>query len=527
MELRESLQVVWKHLWLIILATILVAGMTYGITIRMKPIYSATATLEIDLGSDPRNDPLGAATASQRLAATYVEQLTAPVLLRQVSAAVNVPLSPGQLNSMITAQQVRDTQLIDVVVESEDPVLASDIANNVAEVFIDQERGKQQARYQNGKHDLDQQIAALEASIETTQRAISSLGVLAGPGGSNAVRSVPNLNLSEFSLVELAQLQTHLSNDQTRYTILLTSAEDFRLAAARYSNNVALFSPAEPPHTPVRPRVMLNMLLGVISGLVLGGSAAFLVDYLDDSIQTSDSVAAALGISTLASIARIKHVRKPKDALVKADDRRVAAVEGYRTLRTNLEYSGLGNSHNCVLVTSARQAEGKSTTLCNLGTLMAQAGRHVILVDADLRAPSLHKLFDLNGASGLGTVLRQESTLQSSLQPTTIDNLWVLPCGPVQVNPAELLASPQLARVIYELKAMADIVLMDSPPLLAVSDASLLASKADGVVLVVDSRTARRRPLLQAKAALDRVGAHVLGAVLNRQPVNGTGYYYS
>ena len=204
----------------------------------------------------------------------------------------------------------------------------------------------------------------------------------------------------------------------------------------------------------------------------------------------------------------------------------MAAVEAYRTLRTNLQFGGLSESHHSLLVTSAGVGEGKSLTLSNLGIALAQTGKRVILVDADLRRPSLHRFFNADAGQGLTTVLQNGATLESTVRPTSVENLLVLPAGPLPPNTAELLASERMSDLLAELKERADVVLLDSPPVLAVSDASLLAGKVDGVLVVIDTRQTRREALWRTKEALDEVGARIMGAVLNRARADERHTYY-
>lgn len=518
MELRQFLAVIWKRLWLILLATVLVAGMTYYLSITMTPVYQATTTLHIDVGADPRSDPYSSLVVSERSAKTYVEQMKAPVLLDQVVVSLGLPLTSKELLGMITVEQIRDTQLIRISVEDTIPARAREIANKMAEVFIQQNVAKQEARFEAGKIELDQQIAELEKSIEDTQTAIVSLGDPTDP---------KNINMPEYVRLELTRLQNRLSTDQTRLIILLKSREDFRLAAARYTDNITIFSPAELPTTPVKPRTMLNTLLGLISGVVLGLSTAFLIEYLDDTLKTAEDVTRELGLTTLGNVSRIRGVKKLSDGLVTRLRHRSPAVEAYRVLRTNMQFSSLENPSGTVLITSPGPKEGKTTTLANLGVVVAQAGRRTILVDTDLRRPTLHQFFALPRGPGLTDLLLQDDPdIEGALLQTEVEGLEVLPSGPIPPNPSELLGSQRMTHLIESLKERAEMVLFDSPPVLAVTDATLLATKVAGVLLVVEAGTTRSETGRRAKEALTKVEANILGVVLNRQKAGRSDYYY-
>lgn len=518
MELRQFFAVILRRLWLIILAIALVGGMTYYLSISMTPIYSASATLQIDYGADPRADPYTSVVTSERSAKTYVEMMKSPTLLQEVITALALPFSTAQLQSAINVQQVRDTQLIRVSVEDSDPARAAAIANTIANTLIQKIESSQQGRYEQAQAELDEKIAALEKSIEETQIAITSLGDPLDP---------ENINMPEFVRLEQTRLQSALARDQTLYVILLRSAEDFRLAAARYEENITVFSLAGVPTAPVKPRTLLNTMLGLISGTVLGVSTAFLLEYLDDTIKTAEDVTNLLDLATLGNVMRIPGIKEPRDGLTALTQSRSPLVEAYRVLRTNVQFSLVGNPSATILITSARPQAGKTTTLANLGVVTAQAGKRVILADADFRRPTLHEFFQLPREPGFTDLLLQEDPdVEEFLRPTEVEGLSILPSGSSPPNPSELLASPRVDQVIEDLKERADIVLFDSPPVLAVTDATVLATRVGGVLLVIDAGTTRSDTGRQGKEALAQVEANILGAVLNRQKPGGRGYYY-
>jgi capsular exopolysaccharide synthesis family protein len=204
-------------------------------------------------------------------------------------------------------------------------------------------------------------------------------------------------------------------------------------------------------------------------------------------------------------------------------------AEAYRSLRTNLEFSSLDRPLRTLIVTSAAPEEGKSTTLANLAVTMAQAGKRVILADADLRRPVQHKLFGLHDAPGLtNLVIDGDASREPPLQPTGVPNLQLLASGPLPPNPSELLSSRRMTEIIAGLAERADVVLFDAPPVIAVTDAAVLASRVDGVLLVIYAGKTRREYVEKARALLDKVNAHVVGAVLtNVRPDASLQYYYA
>jgi protein-tyrosine kinase len=215
--------------------------------------------------------------------------------------------------------------------------------------------------------------------------------------------------------------------------------------------------------------------------------------------------------------------------LVTISNPRSPAAEAYRTLRTNLEFSGLDKPLRSMVVTSAGPDEGKSTTLANLAVALAQAGKRVILVDCDLRRPSLHQIFNVRNNLGVTDLMRDEALMANPpLQDMPVANLKLLTSGQLPPNPAELLGSRRMSEIIACLLGQADVVLFDAPPIIAVTDAALLSAKVDGVLLVIGAGKTKREHARKAKALLDKVNARLVGTVLNNVKLDTSmQYYYS
>jgi non-specific protein-tyrosine kinase len=213
--------------------------------------------------------------------------------------------------------------------------------------------------------------------------------------------------------------------------------------------------------------------------------------------------------------------------LITLNDPRSEAAEAFRSLRTNLMFSSVEEPLHTLLVTSAAQSDGKSSIIANLAVTFAQGGNKTILVDADLRRPSQHEIWGISNERGLTTMMLEESAMSTPpLAQTAIENLQILPSGPLPPNPADVLSSQRMMGVIGVLKARANYVLFDSPPVLAATDAALLGSKLDGVLLVVRAGHTRREQTARARQALDRVHVRVVGAVLSNAPRENAGRIY-
>ncbi len=507
MELRQYLSIIWKWLWLVILGMLLAGGTAYWVSLNLPPVYRASTTLMINEGRSPGATDYTSVLTSERLAQTYAELLTKRPVVDEVIRRLNL----SELKSNVTVHPVRDTQLIELSVEDSDPVLAAQVANALPQVFIEQNEARQAARFADSKASLNQEMSRLSQDIQNIEQMIAALQA-AGEGANQA---------------ELIRLQNTLSQMRNSYSALLSSFEAVRMAEAQSTDTILVAEPAEVPLYPVGPRPLFNTLLAVVMGSVLTLGMAFLIEYLDDTVKNPEDVESAVGVSTLGAIARINTSANGRQ-LIAAVHPKSPISEAYRVLRTNIKFSSFDRPLGTLLVTSANPLEGKSVTVANLGVVIAQAGLSVIIVDTDLRRPVLHEIFELPNTVGLTNVLlHQDPVPDRHLQPTRTSNLQVLTSGPLPPNPSELLGSARMRRLIQHLRERADIVIFDSPPMLAVTDAAVLASMLDGALLVIEAGSTRRELIRRAKENLDKVGANILGVALNKLSANkAAGYYY-
>jgi succinoglycan biosynthesis transport protein ExoP len=521
MELRQYFAVVRKYLWLILLTTLLATGSAFYASYTALPIYRATTTLEIDLGTNPLSDPYAVSNVRtvESVAEIFAARIQFPLFIQQVKDRLALQMSVDTIKDMIGVQQVGSTQLIDVSAESNDPALAQALADTVARVLVEQERGQQQARFQASLDELEAQVQTLESAIAETQ---AQLFVLGDPEDPTA----------ELVRLERARLESQLTRDQTRLVVLLTSAEEFRLAMARYTDNITIYAPAQLPAAPVGSRLVQNTFLGGVTGMMIGLGLAFLLEYLDDTIRSPEDVKRSLPVGVLGALPVLKeHSRKEAEggvSLVVAEHPLQPMSEAFRNLRTSVEFSSLDRPARTLLVTSPLPSEGKTFISANLAGVIAQGGKSVVLVDADLRHPRIHRTFGLSREPGLSGALLSPEQRTQALRPTEIEGLRVVTSGASPPNPAEMLASERMQDfVTWLLEEMgADVVVFDSPPVLAVTDAAVLSTLVDGTVLVFDCGETRRPAAVQTLERLAGVGASVLGVVLNNLSPSGDGYYY-
>lgn len=223
---------------------------------------------------------------------------------------------------------------------------------------------------------------------------------------------------------------------------------------------------------------------------------------------------------------RKRKVTELKRSLITNKDPKSPISEQYRTIRTNIQFSSVDQEIRSIVVTSSGPGEGKSTTIANLAVVFAQQGKKVLLVDTDLRKPTVHYTFNLTNTFGLTNILTRQSTLYDVVSESIEKNLYVLPSGPIPPNPAELLGSKAMDQFMEEVSELYDIILFDSPPILAVTDAQVLARKCDGVILVVSSGNTDQEQVVKAKELLVSAKSHILGVVLNNKKVQNSNYYY-
>lgn len=271
-------------------------------------------------------------------------------------------------------------------------------------------------------------------------------------------------------------------------------------------------------NSPVSPNVTLNLVLGAVVGLIFGVGIAFFLEYLDTSVKSLEDVERYLQVPVLAVI--------PKDVGVLHKQSGMSPdAEAYRILRTNIEFNRKNPEDNAITVVSGGAGEGKSTTLVNLAYICAQGGYTTLMIDADLRRPRLHTFFDINNSVGLTNYLTTELMLEDVILQTPVDNLYFMPSGILPADAAGILNSRRMSELIQDVKQRFDLVLVDSPPILGVSDASVLASEVDLTMLVVQHRKLPRNMLLRVKQAVENVGGNVIGVVLNNVDVRSDSQY--
>jgi capsular exopolysaccharide synthesis family protein len=318
-------------------------------------------------------------------------------------------------------------------------------------------------------------------------------------------------------------LQRELDTTRTLYEGLLQRYKEVGVTGGVTANNISIVDIAAPPQKPSKPGMVLNMALAALLGLGLGALAALVLEALDETLATPDDVEKKLGFPVLGVVPLLEKGETPLDALA---DIRSGFSEAYYSLRTALQFSTPDGAPSSLLVTSARPAEGKSTTAYAIALNLARVGKRVLLVDGDLRNPSMHRVVGVENERGMSNLLSGSADLAGVVQPTRQENLFFISCGPLPPNPAELWGGDRLRQFLAETRNNFDHVIIDGPPVLGFADSPMLAAAVSGVLFALESRGTRRG---QARGALKRlqVGrAHLLGAVLTKFSTKSAAYGY-
>jgi capsular exopolysaccharide synthesis family protein len=360
--------------------------------------------------------------------------------------------------------------------------------------------------------------ALTEAEAESLSQAARIQGISeAIARQQNLLRALPDQQY------ELARLQRNVQIAEKTYLALQERYQSLRIAEESTLANAQIIEWARTPEHPVSPKKKLNLVLGLLVGVMLGVGLAALQEALDDKLHDTEDVERLLGLPLLGLVGRIP---EPSERSLRLAGPSSRIAEAFRLVRSNVKFLAVDRPLRSVMVTSATTGEGKSTTAANLAVAMAQDGRRVVLVDGDLRRPTVHKHFDLPNDTGLTNVIAAGASLADTLVTIPDSGLSVLPSGPIPPNPAELLDSGKFGDLLGDLARRYDMVVFDAPPVLGMADAAVLGAHADGVVMVIAAGEVEKSAVSRALQMLRQARANVLGAVLNKHTGHDGGYYY-
>jgi polysaccharide biosynthesis transport protein len=501
--LRDYLQVIRRRKWVILLAVVAAPLVSVLLAMRQQPLYAASADVLLSRQSlantlDGTQDPT-AYLQAERFAQTQVDLAGAPDIAQRTLLALALPdRTAAEILAEIKVTARANADMIDFRAVDPSPSLAQRIATAYAQQYIDY-------KAEIDSLPLKRAEAEVQRHLDTLERAGDS---------SSAFHK---------SLVDKLQ-------DLKTREALLTPA-----ILARPAND----------GVKVQPRPMKSAVIGLVLGLLGGLGLAFLWEALDTRVRTAESVSEQLGLSLLARLPTPGRKYAGTGKLLMLEEPNDDQAEAFRMLRTNLEFANLDRGARTIMVTSAVAGEGKSTTVANLAAALARGGRHVVLVDLDLRKPSLHKFFDLGGKPGLTNVALGRARLEEALVQVPISDgssnlarlnggsgrvpgtLEVLGTGPLPPNPGEFVGTRALQDVLASLTSRAHLVLIDAPPLLSLGDALALTAKVDALFVVSRLKVVRRQLIDELKRVLETCRAHKLGFVVtgaNADSAYGYGY---
>jgi capsular exopolysaccharide synthesis family protein len=501
LTLGDYLRVVRRRGWIIVLATFALTAAGFAASHEQRAGYTASA--DVLLSRQIQTSLSGGSFDPSRVAETQASVAGVPRVAAAVLKAARVKtLTPEQFlaQSWVAAQP--GTDLLRFSVTNANPALAVRLATEYAK------------QYMVYRHVLD------TAALVQARKALET---------------------------QIAQLEKSGQWSAPLYSTLVGKDQELRTAEALQSGNTSLIRPAEGATRAVAPKPIRNAVLGFGIGLVLGTILAFVLEALDSRVRSAEEISEALGLPLLARVPRPQRRRRPEGQLVMLSEPSSPQAEAFRVLRTNLELMNLDRAVRSVMVTSAVESEGKSTTVANLAVALARSGARVTLVDFDLRQPSLHHFFGIDREPGLTDVARGHIELDEALVPIALTDapshadgsnghgtrvmgfLDVLPSGQIPPDPGEVVAARVIDDILERLRERADLVLMDSPPLLQVGDALALSAKADALVVVTRLNLARRGVLNELHRVLRSSPAAKLGFVLagaKRDDAARRGYSY-
>ena len=353
--------------------------------------------------------------------------------------------------------------------------------------------------------------AVLSTNLELVKRQVERMGTMVASRKEDTI---------ELSLKQNRYNQAKESYEQSRFMLrdMKKQQQEARVLLKMPRDPITLHEKPKKAREPVFPNFTMNLLLGAGVGLIFGVGIAFLLEHLDTSVKSLEDVERYLQVPVLAVI--------PKDVgILHKQSGMSPDAEAYRILRTNIEFNRKNPDDNSITVVSGGAGEGKSTTLVNLAYVCAQGGYTTLMIDADLRRPRLHTFFDINNSVGLTNYLTTDLALEDVILQTPVDNLYFLPSGILPADAAGILNSRRMSELIQDVKQRFDLVLVDSPPILGVSDAAVLASEVDLTMVVVQHRKLPRNMLMRVKQAVENVGGQVIGVVLNNVDVRSDSQY--
>ncbi len=498
--------------WLLLLAPLVAGTVAFIQVSRQQELYRASSTVEIN---PPTQGTDTYTYYDSSIVATYQQLITTSGVLDPVIDNLKLPLSEAELRAKITTEPIASTRLMRIAVSDPNPETAATLANEIAAEFQSFARARTIERASPYKQALNQQISSTQAKIGTTQQLIDNLV---------ASEDVTSPDVA----AQIDTLRGNLTDLQNTYGQLVLNANQMDLQEAGAQTGVVVVQQAFAPGAPYEPNVRLYTLLALLAGVCIAVGAVFLLEYLDNTTKVDTPYNALVGAPLMTTVPIVPSMANLPHQIFILDQPMSPESEAIRLLRANVEFAIANSEINTLAVTSAGPGEGKSTVTANLAVAMAQAGYSVVIIDADMRRPAQHEAFDLSNERGLSTLLARPDLDWNAVARVNSDlKLKVITSGPIPPNPGDLLKSNRFENLLKVISKDCDMVVIDTPPALAVSDALVVADVAHDVLLVCRANDTRVDRLQAAAEALPET-ARIIGVALNYQKrgKNESYYYY-
>lgn len=499
MTLPELLKALRQWWWILVICPIIAGATAYFVSTLMTPMYEAESTVIVEHQLAGGSLDFQSIQAAESRTQTFSQLISTRSVIDPVIEELDLDVSVDDVRDNLSVSHASGTQLISIAYQDADPDHASEVANALVEQFSEYVREIQAPLVGVSGSDLDSAIDDLDSQIAAVEESIAELNADGEPA-------------SDDESVRLGALQSTLGQLQQTRDALEAAGEAVSSFDTSVGSQVYVAEPATAPSDPVSPRIMLNVALAVVLGLLLGGGLTVVAAWLDDNIKTEQDIRDLFERPVIGTVP----LEKLPDQMESVHTGRSITGEIFRGLRTNLQFTMIDRNVRSMVVTSIHPGEGKTTVAANLAIVLAQGGQRVILVDADMRRPRVHTLFHrVRNDRGLSNLLLQSpAVVENVIQSTTFSNLKILATGPLPPNPPDLLGSSRMKSIVSALEDTADIVIFDSPPLV-ISESLLLSSLSDGILFVVRGGEHRTAEMVQAYESAIQTGAPVLGFVLN------------
>jgi capsular exopolysaccharide synthesis family protein len=501
MEIKSYINPLLKYWWLLLSASVVAFLSSYMIMHKQPAIYQTHSTLIIGSTIFSPNPNASELYLNQQLASYYVDMAYRQAVQNATMSSLGLQWLPEY-----HVQNLSNTSLIEIDVIDTNPLRSQAVANELANQLVKLSPSNSQSNAQDHQTFINQQLSDLETQINATKDEITKQQ--AQLGSLNSAKQIADTQSN------INALTTKLLSLQTIYSNLLLNTNQGA------SNVLSVVEYAPLPTFPIGPQRTIMVLLSTVIALVIAAGAAYLLEYLDDTLKDPEDINKVLNLPVLGSLSEVKQGQNEAEYV--EENPRSAIAEAFRTLRTNLEFVAIDQPLDTILITSPGVSEGKTSVATNLAIVMAQGGKSVVLLDADMRSPSIHEVLKVSNSVGLSDLFRSDANAKIVTNEWK-DGILIVTAGKMPPNPTDLLGSQRMDSILKELKDLADIVIIDGPPSIVI-DASVLSAKVNGVLLVIRHSITRKGAARATLDQLKRSGAKVLGVAINRIPRSGERY---